>query len=333
MATYKGIKGFKVTSIAGDPTNKIEGDVYYDTTANTLKYVEGAGGTWATDTAVAFGRHSPGGTGTASAAIIFGGEYGPPWTSTGKTEEWNGSSWAEQNDMSHLRYSVCSIGRTTTDSICAAGYKSAVGFESGWTELYNGTAWSGLANVNTKRYSLAGGAGTSSAGLMAGGDTCTCEEFNGTSWGTVNNLNNLCGGSTTTGASTSAARQTGGSPSATNGDQSEDYNGTSWSVSTSLNVGRGSAAGAAGTENATLYWGGCASPGEGGCDVAYYTEKWNGTAWTELGDLPNKKQTAGTSTASATTALSATGWGPGYNSTQHFQWTYADSWVKTVSTS
>ena len=329
MATYKGIKGFKVTSIAGDPTNKIVGDVYYDTTANTLKYIEGAGGTWATDTAVALGRHGLGGTGTASAAIVFGGEYGPPWARTGNTEEWNGSAWSEESNLSTARYSVCSIGRTTTDSICAAGYEPPT---SDSTELYNGTAWSTLANVNTARYSLAGGAGTSSAGLMAGGGpTCACEEFNGTSWGTVSNLNSESGGSVTTGASASAARQTGGSPAAINGGKSEIYNGTSWSVSTSLNVGRGEGMGA-GTENATLYWGGGASPGEGGSDIVL-TEKWNGTTWTESGDLPNKKQNSGMSSASATTALNAAGWGPGYNSTQHFQWTYADTWVKTVTTS
>jgi len=326
MATYKGIKGFKVTSIAGDPTNKIVGDVYYDTTANTLKYIEGEGGTWATDTAVAFGRHGLGGTGTASAAIIFAGEYGPPWARTGATEEWNGSAWAEQSDLSTPRYALGSIGLTTTDSMAVSGSEPPNSVE---TELYNGTAWSTLANVNTARTDLHGGAGTSSAGLMAAGSPCACEEFNGTSWGTVNNLNTEGAGAVATGASTSAARLTGrtGTPRAL----SEEYDGTSWSVSTPLNVGRIGGMGA-GTENATLYWGGGASPAEGGSDIVL-TEKWNGTTWTESGDLPNKKQSCGTSTASATTALNAAGWGPTYGSTQHFQWTYADSWAKTVTTS
>ncbi len=327
MADYKGIKGFKVTSIAGDPTNKVVGDVYYDTTGNALKFVGGAAGTWATDTALALGRHGLGGTGTGSAAIVFGGEYGPPWARTGNTEEWNGSAWSEESDLSTARYSVCSIGRTTTDSICAAGYEPPF---SDSTELYNGTAWSTLANCNTARYSLAGGAGTSSAGLLAGGaPTCACEEFNGTSWGTVNNLNTQEGGGVTTGASTSAARQTG--RSGTPGAVSEDYNGTSWSVSTPLNIGRASGM-ASGTESSTLFWGGGASPAEGGSDIVL-TEKWNGTTWTESGDLPNKKQNSGMSSASATSALNAAGWGPGYNSTQHFQWTYADTWVKTVTVS
>ena len=49
MANYKGIKGFKVQSLASDPstTSDTEGKVWYNTAGNALKYVEAGAGAWA----------------------------------------------------------------------------------------------------------------------------------------------------------------------------------------------------------------------------------------------------------------------------------------------
>jgi len=40
MATYKGIKGFKVQSLASDTA--VEGQVWYNTTTNLLKFYNGS---------------------------------------------------------------------------------------------------------------------------------------------------------------------------------------------------------------------------------------------------------------------------------------------------
>ena len=40
MATYKGIKGVKVQSLASDPT-LVEGQVWYNTTTYALKFYNG----------------------------------------------------------------------------------------------------------------------------------------------------------------------------------------------------------------------------------------------------------------------------------------------------
>ena len=37
MATFKGIRGIKVQSVASDPSPFSEGDVWYNTTSSTLK--------------------------------------------------------------------------------------------------------------------------------------------------------------------------------------------------------------------------------------------------------------------------------------------------------
>ena len=41
MATYLGIKGVKVQSLASDPSNLIEGTVWFNTTSGVLKFYNG----------------------------------------------------------------------------------------------------------------------------------------------------------------------------------------------------------------------------------------------------------------------------------------------------
>ena len=42
MATYKGIKGFKIENLAADPSNPIEGEIWYNSTSGTLKFYNGS---------------------------------------------------------------------------------------------------------------------------------------------------------------------------------------------------------------------------------------------------------------------------------------------------
>ena len=42
MATYIATKGVKVQSLASDPTNLIEGTVWYNTTGAVLKFYNGS---------------------------------------------------------------------------------------------------------------------------------------------------------------------------------------------------------------------------------------------------------------------------------------------------
>ena len=37
MATYKEISGFNIKTLASDPSTLVEGDIWYNTTSNTLK--------------------------------------------------------------------------------------------------------------------------------------------------------------------------------------------------------------------------------------------------------------------------------------------------------
>ena len=41
MATYTLFKGFRVPSLASDPSSPLEGEVWYNTTTNLLKFYNG----------------------------------------------------------------------------------------------------------------------------------------------------------------------------------------------------------------------------------------------------------------------------------------------------
>ena len=78
MADYKEIKGFKVKSLASDPTASAGtvGQVWYNTTSNTLKVALHGGaplGAWASGNDLTTARSLLGGAGYASAGLAFGG--------------------------------------------------------------------------------------------------------------------------------------------------------------------------------------------------------------------------------------------------------------------
>jgi hypothetical protein len=64
MATYKGIQGFTIQNLSADPSNPIEGQVWYNSTSNVWKVEEATTvGAWA--------------SGTNLLALGFGGYVGP----------------------------------------------------------------------------------------------------------------------------------------------------------------------------------------------------------------------------------------------------------------
>ena len=82
-----------------------------------------------------------GGSGTSTAALIFGGE-GPPGISPRYitlTEEYNGSAFTEKNDLNTARTMMGGAG-TTTASIGTGG-TSPPSPNSALNESWNGTCW------------------------------------------------------------------------------------------------------------------------------------------------------------------------------------------------
>ena len=79
MSEYKGIVGQKVVSYTTDPDNPVQGQVWYNATANTLK-LEGqtTSGSWSSGGSMNTQRAYMGGTGIQTAALSVGGATIPP---------------------------------------------------------------------------------------------------------------------------------------------------------------------------------------------------------------------------------------------------------------
>ena len=181
MATYKGIQGFTIQNLSADPSNPIEGQVWYNSTSNVWKVEEATtAGAWATGGTMGTARYGLTGAGTQTAALAFGG--GLPVSNA--TEEYDGASWTASGSLNTSRAYLGS-GGTQTAGLAFGGYTPAV---TGATEEYNGSTWANNpTGLGTARRSL-GGCGTQTAGLTFGGTlppfTGATESYDGSTWTT-----------------------------------------------------------------------------------------------------------------------------------------------------
>ena len=111
-----------------------------------------------------------------TAGLIFGGDSRPRTGVLSVTEEWNGTAWSEQNDLSTARMYLAGFGiQTAALAVGGTGLSAA-------TEGYDGTVWSTRPSLATARQNLSE-AGTQTAGLVFGGQappvSAATEEFTG----------------------------------------------------------------------------------------------------------------------------------------------------------
>ena len=306
------------------------------------------GVSWSEAATLNSARDGSGAAGTTALAILYGGGY--PWASLGaKTETYDGSTWAEQADLSTARGSnPTSIG-TQTAAVCGGGQNSggkqsvteewtvpsaALTFAQEGQVWYNTTSnvlkgfgaqgslsWASGANLTVARQNLSGAGSGSSSGLAFGGKSgptspsVLSETYDGSSWAEGGDLNQARMGGAGFGTVTAALFVAGlGYPTATVYTNTETYNGTAWTAAPTINVGRGYLAGC-GTTTAGLAIGGykpAAAPPPGA--VRYdIVEDFNGTSWTEVGDLatPGVNSLAAAVQGTPTAALAFSGYSPG----------------------
>jgi len=168
--------------------------------------------------------------GTQIAAVASGGYSESPAGNKTTTEEYNGSAWATGNAM---------VG-TARDGGGAAGIQTAAiafaGNQTGTKKLvedYDGTCWTaGTALTSDHGRCMGAQSGTNTATLCIGGDNAgLVEDWNGSAWTEVNNINTSrqFGGG---GGTSAAAFIVGGynpSPPYAKYANTETYDGTSWS--------------------------------------------------------------------------------------------------------
>jgi hypothetical protein len=309
MATYKGIKGFSIQNLSADPSNPIEGEMWYNSTSNVWKVEElTTAGTFATGNNMNNSNYFVGSAGTQTAALAFG-SANPG--SNGLTESYNGTSWTTQPTFSP-RNGVAGGGAlgTQTATLVIGAIPAVTSVES-WsgstwspspslntgrgnsgvagtqtaalvfggrtpdstaTESFNGTTWTSVNSMNTGRWAI-GSFGTQTAAIGVGGNTgsttAATESWDGTSWTTVNASNTNIGGRSGAGIQTLGLAMGGQFTSAT-----ELYDGTSWTSNpTGLSTARGYA-GSGGTQASAIIFGGYVPAGGGSLTNA--TEEWTG---------------------------------------------------------
>jgi len=191
MAEYINIKGQNIEVVASDPANPTIGQIWYNSTSNTLKAFDiTTTGSFSTIPSLNSPRENMavGGAGDATAGLVYGG-----WPSPNKalTESYDGSTWTTENNMTEGAHIGAGFGTQTAAVKASGAITPSPGYLS-TTEEYNGTSWTTTGNTPYSATYLAG-AGIESAGLMAGGTdgvgyVTTTAEYNGSTWTAVNSL-------------------------------------------------------------------------------------------------------------------------------------------------
>jgi len=93
MTILKEIKGIKVQVLETNPTDLVEGQIWYNSTSQAFKaaFYGNIPGAWSTGGAILAARGNRG-AGTQTAALSFGGSGADPSQNT-YSFEYNGSTW------------------------------------------------------------------------------------------------------------------------------------------------------------------------------------------------------------------------------------------------
>ena len=185
--------------------------------------------------------------------------------------------------------------------------------------------WAAGGNANNLDSERGGSAGTQTAAITFGGNnpsnTAINEQWNGSSWTEVGDLNTARSNQAGCGQTTLALCFGGNvSPKA----QAEEWDGSSWTEVGDLNTGRQELTGSGISAPLALAIG-----GSGDTDK---TEQWNGSAWTEVGDLSTARNELSSAVQSGVGATAAFGGHTSTHVANTEEWTIIHA-IKTVTTS
>ena len=311
MATYKGISGFNIKSLATDPSNLLEGEIWYNSTSGTLK-VAPLVASWASGGTYPISSGDGAGAGTQTSAIVFGGKS-PPAVNVSAT--YDGDSWTAGPTLGTARYSLASAKNgSQTAALATTGFSTS---NTNLCESFDGSSWTEGPNYPVSQQTGDQGVGTQTAALISGGyggppgsayldATCTYDGTNWTALAAPSNLQDSRFAATATGTSTAAVMFSGIGGAA----KVESWDGSTWSEQAEALTAR-TAGGSAGTSTDALYFGGEAGPG-----VTGVTEHWNGTSFSTKPAMATARS-APASCGTAALAL-ATGGLPATNLTEAY---------------
>lgn len=234
MSTYKRLHGKSIKSYTSDPDNAVAGQMWYNSTSQTLKGIV-ASSAWSSGSPLATARYgSVGAGGTQNAALVSAGTQAPSYTGYNTTEEYNGSGWTAGGNFPASGGGNRGCGTLT----------AALGLTTSVTNYYNGTAWTAQPsghNLPTTKSGI-GLCGTQTAALAFGGyvpgpnsRTNATEEYDGEGWTSSNTMPASVSAPQGFGIQT-AAVSAGGDLGPANTTANAEYNGTSWTAATAVPV-------------------------------------------------------------------------------------------------
>lgn len=330
MATYKGINGFAVQSLASDPSPLDEGQVWYNNASYAFKLAGYNTAAWASGGNINSARRGifASGGGIQTAAIAAGG-YNNSTSAPGFTELYNGISWTVGSGLNTGRYIGAGFG-TQTAYIGAGGYSYPGATSWDITESWNGSSWTNLPATLSSNSLYKAGTGISTAGLVVGYGSTVNQLWNGSTWTTNpvtmnTSLNRRCISGTQTSSIASGGANPGGAVSS-----SEKYNGTAWTSTPNINTARYDLGAAGTSDSSSLIFGGDRSPGP---VYNTSTESWDGTSWSNTASLSTSRNSLG-SAGNQTSALASSGQSTGDTviaATE--EWIGAGVATKTITTS
>ena len=194
MADYKDIVGTAVRNNAGNLSDDQTNQIFYDSTNIDFKYriPNVTSVAWASGGNMNTARQFVIGAGSQDASLAFAGND-PSSTRTGKTEEYNGSSWSELSDMNTGRQQTAGTKVSNTSALVFGGEYPG-NTNSAITETWNGSSWTEVADLNQAKYVHAGAGASSTSALAFTGsdgpsDLTETELWNGSAWTEVNDVN------------------------------------------------------------------------------------------------------------------------------------------------
>ena len=346
MATYEQIKGFNIKSLAADPSNLNEGDIWYNSTSLTLKTAQIIAGSWSAGGNYPAITSSILSMGVQTAALGCGGNTPTPPNYQNNVNEYDGTSWTAVNAMSQVRKSGGQGGTQTAGIVFGGSFQHIpVGQPKATTatEEYDGTNWTTTGAMPVGKDSFGSG-GTQAAAFGAAGyispadpgsQVNTCEDFNGSTWTAGNTINTARmelaagGGLGTATAGLITAGRIGTSATGA----TEEYDGSTWTTVTASPLTL-YAAGATGIQTAAKTFGGQTTTGSAPTTQTASTD-YDGTSWTASGHLGTGRWTttgAGTQGAAMTTGGDDNTGSPTLSyATEEFSPSYLGT--KTVTTS
>ena len=191
MATYYDIFGQKVQYLSSDPSDVVEGQVWYNNSSSVSKFQGFQSGAWAAGGAVSRAMANGGSAtqGTKDAHLIFGGAAPGVDANPGYTESYNGTSWSNEPSYPYPASGNIGFG-TKTAAVGAGGQPGGGGVNT--TVEWDGSSWgSGGSLPFATLYNSSASNGPQTAGITiggwdqthpTGGPKTTVRVYNGTSW-------------------------------------------------------------------------------------------------------------------------------------------------------